>query len=137
MTHVRIAIGTLLVALIATQSAQADSSWSWSKLNPFAKKPAATRQAYPKPPEPSMTKKVTQGTKDFFAKSKQLVPSWMMPKTQERLAKSSRSASDSAGRVDQELRTAKRNILAPWREEPAPKRPETIPDFLGQDRPEF
>ena len=138
MTHVRFTIGTVLIALIATQSAHADSKWSWNKLNPFTKKPAVTRQAYPLPPEPSMTQKISRGTKDFFAKSKQLVPAWMMPQTQDRIAKSTRSASDSADRVDKELRTARRNILAPWRQdEPAPMRPETIPDFLGQDRPEF
>jgi hypothetical protein len=82
---------------------------------------------------------MTGGTKSFLAKSKQMVPSWMLPKTQERTRKSTTAAKDSYGRLKQEMRVAQKKITAPWKRIGQSKaetdEPRTVNDFLAQPRP--
>ena len=89
--------------------------------------------------EPSTFTKINNSTKAFFAKSKALVPSWLMPETQDRVRQSSQSLQNSATNIRQEVRTAKRKTLLPWisKPEPEPKKPETVPDFLALPKPGY
>lgn len=123
----------LALALIASSTVHAEDKWSFKKLLPSF----ARREARPRPKGPSTLTKLNNNTKAFFAKTKALVPPWLMPKTQERMRRSSDSAKASATQVRKEVRTARRNILLPWLnndDEPVDK-PTTVPEFLKQPRP--
>jgi hypothetical protein len=124
--------------LLVAPSAAAESKWSFKKLIPsLGKKDEPLRGLYPERKEPSVWQKMGQGTKTAFAKTKKALPSWMMPRTQERVSRSAKSAKKSNERLRGEVRTARRSFFSPWlpKEEPI-KRPETVSDFLGQPRPE-
>jgi hypothetical protein len=81
---------------------------------------------------------MNNGTKSFLAKTKDAVPSWLMPGTQDRVRRSAGAAKKSNDDIRSEVRTARRNIFAPWtqKEDDTIKRPETVPDFLAFPRPE-
>jgi hypothetical protein len=134
--------------LIVCQSATlAQSNWSLKKLIPAKKKSSPELLPSPegnalfreKSSQPSPLQKMTGGTKSFLAKSKQMVPSWMLPKTQERTRKSTTAAKDSYGRLKQEMRVAQKKITAPWKRIGQSKaetdEPRTVNDFLAQPRP--
>jgi hypothetical protein len=60
-----------------------------------------------------------------------------MPQTQDRVRRSASSARKSKDAISGEVRTARRSFFAPWTEPKSEeKRPETVPDFLAQERPE-
>ena len=137
MKFTRLALFVLTVSMLTTDLAQAESKWSWKKLVPtIGKKEEAPRGLYPTADEPSVLKKMTNGTKSMFAKTKQMVPPWLMPQTQDRVRRSGNGLKRSTERVREELRTARRNILAPWTK-PAEtaEPPKTVPDFLALPKP--
>ena len=129
---------TLAAVLTVAGIAQAESSWSWRNWVPFAPKPAQTVRSRTVPKtEPSAWTKFNRSTKAFFAKTKQAVPSWLMPNTQKRVQQSSQAAKQSSGRVKQEVRTVRRNVFAPWLDrEPPQDKPTTVPDWLALPKPE-
>ena len=132
MTLARLWLVALVLALMTTSATHAEDKWSFKKLVPsFSKK-----EVKPKPKGPSTLTKLNNNTKALFAKTKVLVPPWLMPKTQDRVRRSSGTAKTSATRIGKEVRTARRNILLPWldKQEPADK-PTTVPEFLKQKRP--
>ena len=128
----------LAMSLLSTDVANAESKWSFKKLVPtFGKKDDVPKGLYPESNEPSMFRKMNNGTKAFFAKTKDAIPSWLMPETQDRVKRSSASFKNGSERVKGEVREARRNIFAPWgRSTDKADGPETVPDFLSQDRPE-
>lgn len=133
MTSTRLWLVALGLAFITTSTVHAEDKWSFRKLVPsFSKK-----EAKPKPKGPSTLTKLNNNTKALFAKTKVLVPSWLMPKTQERMRRSSDNAKESATRIRKEVRTARRNVLLPWlNDDDEPEDvPTTVPEFLKQPRP--
>jgi hypothetical protein len=142
-----------LVAISFASVASAEDGWSMSKLNPFKKSSASKRAhaqvsdesrgiglprislpgASSKPAaakrksEPSTMAKVNKSTKDFFGKSKEVLMPWT--KSSKKTATHSSSSKKSA---------PKKSFLTSWmspkKEE---KKPQTVTDFLKQDRPEF
>ena len=137
MKLARLAVMMMAMSLMATDSVQAESKWSWKKLVPsFGKKESAPNGLYPKSNGPSVFTKMNNGTKSLLAKSKAAVPSWLMPETQGRVRKSSDSLKQGSDRVKDEVRTARRNILAPWGQtENKSDKPETVSDWLANPRP--
>ena len=138
MRFIRLAIVAMALSLFAISAVHAESKWSFKRLMPGADKESkAPKGLYGKSSEPSVWKKMNNGTKSFFAKSKQMVPSWLMPETQTRAKKSESSLKRSTNRIKNELRTARRNIAAPWtRPKEAPEAPKTVSDFLALPKPE-
>ena len=138
MTFVRLCLVAMALAMITSTPTQAQtpSKWSIKKLVPKMPKMPAKPKAKS---EPSTLTKLNNNTKAFFAKSKALVPSWMMPETQERARQSSKTIQESAGRIDAEVRTARRKSLLPWlkKEAPEPEKPTTVSDFLALPKPGF
>jgi len=132
VTFARVWQVALALALVTTSTLHAGDKWSFKKLVPsFSKK-----EAKPKPKGPSTLTKLNNGTKALFAKTKVLVPPWLMPKTQDRMRQSSDHAKTSATRIHKEVRTARRNILMPWLNDDEPEhKPTTVPEFLKQPRP--
>ncbi len=137
MRFARLAMVILAMSLISADLASAESKWSFKKLMPsFGKKDEAPRGLYPERKEPSVWRKMNNGTKAFFVKTKDMMPSWLMPRTQDRVHRSALSLKKSDDDIRGEVRTARRNFLAPWAEPDEPKRPETVPDFLALPKPE-
>jgi hypothetical protein len=138
VSFARLAMTAVALSLIVAPSASAESKWTFKKLVPsFGKKDEPLRGLYPEPKEPSLWQKMNRGTKSVFAKSKDAVPSWLMPRSQDRVRRSAGSLKKSDDRMRGEVRTAQRNFFAPWAKKPEPiRRPETVSDFLGQPRPE-
>lgn len=139
MTSKRFAGLVVVLALLANDHALAESKWSFKKLIPsFGKKESPPSGLYSKGQEPSMWTKMNNSGKRMVAKTKDAVPDWLMPETQDRVRKSSDAAKSSAERVRGEVRTARRNIFAPWSapDEEEDEKPKTAADFIGQPRPE-
>jgi hypothetical protein len=134
----RLATVAVALTLIAADRASAESKWSFKKLVPsLGKKDATPRGLYPEPTQPSIWRKMNNGTKTFFAKSKDAVPDWLMPGTQDRVRRSAGALKKSNQEIRGEVRTARRNIFAPWtQKDDSTKRPETVPDFLALPKPE-
>jgi hypothetical protein len=131
-------------------SAAADDTWSLSKLVPFQKSSTPSRarasvsdsgrsssswislpswgsksHATPKRHEPSMLDKFTQGTKDTWHKTTDLLTPW----------DGNSSKKSSAAR-----KSAKKNSwFSSWmpQKKSKPREVQTVKDFLGQPRPEF
>ena len=142
-----------VVAMAMGSSLAAAESWSLSKLVPFQKSSAgkrahasvsdkdrgswmpkmslpswgSTSRAPAKSKTPSTLTKLNQGTKDFFGKTKDVLMPWSKP------------AKKSATRPA----SAKKTSQTPWykawipRQKPPEKKPMSVSDFIGQDRPEF
>lgn len=140
MKFTRLAITVIVLSLSAVlcSAAEPESKWSFKKLMPsFGKQEEPLRGLYPEEKKPSIWERFNRGTKSSWAKSKQAIPSWLMPDTQDRVRRSASSAKKSNERIRGEVRTARRNFFSPWFSKPdAEKRPETVSDFLGQPRPE-
>jgi len=140
MTCLRLCLTAMALAVIisapAAAQSEAESGWSIKKLIPRLPEKSAKPKTKA---EPSTFTKINNSTKAFFAKSKALVPSWLMPETQDRVRQSSQSLQNSATNIRQEVRTAKRKTLLPWinKPEPEPKKPETVPDFLALPKPGY
>ena len=140
MTCLRLCLTAMALAVIisapAAAQSEAESGWSIKKLIPRLPEKSAKPKTKA---EPSTFTKINNSTKAFFAKSKALVPSWLMPETQDRVRQYSQSLQNSATNIRQEVRTAKRKTLLPWisRPEPEPKKPETVPDFLALPKPGY
>ena len=140
MTCLRLCLTAMALAVIisapAAAQSEAESGWSIKKL--IRRLPEKSAKPKTKA-EPSTFTKINNSTKAFFAKSKALVPSWLMPETQDRVRQSSQSLQNSATNIRQEVRTAKRKTLLPWisKPEPEPKKPETVPDFLALPKPGY
>ena len=143
-----------LVAMACAGTAAATEGWSLSKLNPFQKSSSSKRvhgsvsdeksksvlpsMSLPglgskshKPAhssEPSTLSKMNQGTKDFFGKTKDVLMPW------------SKSSKKPAARPVSSKKTAAKT---PWYKSWIPqkkkveKKPMTVSDFIGQDRPGF
>jgi hypothetical protein len=124
--------------VITASAAAAESKWSFKKLVPsLGKKDDTPRGLYPEANKPSIWRRMNNGTKSMFAKTKKAVPPWLMPQTQDRVRRSAGSAKESKDKIHGEVRTARRNIFAPWLDKPeTEKRPETVPDFLALPKPE-
>ncbi|MHB0955987.1 MAG: hypothetical protein ACYC0X_06350 [Pirellulaceae bacterium] len=142
-----------LVAIFFTTVALADDGWSVSKLNPFKKstprkrahaqisdeKPGlswpkmslpglSSKPAAPKrKSEPSTLAKMNQSTKDAFGKTKDVLMPW------------SKSSKKPASRSTSTKKPAKKpSIFTSWMTpKEKVKQPQTVTDFLKQDRPEF
>jgi hypothetical protein len=140
-----------LIAMAVASTAAAAESWSLSKLVPFQKSSASKRTKasvsdedrkswMPSMPswgtskkkpsasrEPSTLNKLNKGTKEFFGKTKDVLMPW------------SKSSKKPAARP---VSTKKTPAKTPWykswftQKEPE-KKPMTVSDFIGQDRPEF
>lgn len=138
MRFTRLAIFAIVLSLVASNAIRAESKWSLKSLIPGSgKKQEAPKGLYAEPKGPSVWQKMNNGTKSFFVKSKQMVPSWLMPETQERVKKSENSFTRSSNRIREELRTARRNIVAPWtRPKETKEEPKTVSDFLALPKPE-
>ncbi|MCP4189834.1 MAG: hypothetical protein GY768_04320 [Planctomycetaceae bacterium] len=141
MTFVRLCLVAVALAVLTTATVQAQSKpqepSKWSIKNFIPKMPQAPSKSKTKS-KPSTLTKFNNGTKAFFAKSKALVPSWLMPDTQDRVKQSSKTIKQSATKIDQEIRTARRKSLLPWiKEEPAPEKPATVSDFLALPKPGY
>ena len=138
MKFTRLAIITVVLSVAIPAVGRAESKWSLKKLMPnFGKKESAPRGLYPSAETPSVWQKRNAGTKNLLAKTKQAVPPWLMPGTQEKVRKSSNGLTESTGRIRRELRLARRNILKPWREKPTQvETPQTVSDFLALPKPE-
>jgi hypothetical protein len=135
---VRLAVVIITCCLITGDTVAAESKWSFKKLIPsFGKKDETPRGLFPETKKPSIWRRMNNGTKTMMAKSKRVVPNWLMPQTQDRVRRSASSLRDSKDRMNGEVRTARRNFFAPWAtKSDTEKRPETVPDFLAQPRPE-
>ena len=133
---------TLVLALssLITHTVQAESKWSFKKLVPtFGKKDdEVPKGLYPESTQPSMFRRMNDGTKAMFAKTKDVIPPWLMPGTQDRVRRSTASLKNGSDKVKGEVREARRNIFAPWAQSDSEKteKPSTVSDWLGQDRPE-
>ncbi len=143
----------MLVVIVAASAglAHADNSWSLSKLNPFKKKPTADararasvsdevtqRKGFPRMTmptwasrsrtperrkEPSTMDKISQGTKDLFGKTKNVLMPW---------------SSDSKKKKSRAKASEKPSFLTSWLpQKETPKRPKTVNDFLKQPRPGY
>jgi hypothetical protein len=151
--HSWVAVASL-VAISFASIASAEDGWSMSKLNPFKKassskrahaqvsdesrgigwprmslpgassKPASTKRKS----EPSTLAKVNKSTKDFFGKSKEVLMPWT--KKPKKAPTHSSSSTKSA---------PKKSFLTSWMspKKEEEKKPQTVTDFLKQDRPEF
>ena len=118
MRFARLAMVIMALSLIVADQASAESKWSFKKLMPsFGKKDEAPRGLYPETKEPSVWRKMNNGTKSLFAKTKNAVPSWLMPDTQDRVRRSAHSLKKSDEKIRGEVRTARRNFFAPWTEQ--------------------
>ena len=137
MRIARLAMLLVAVSWFTADPACAESRWSLKKLLPsFGKKDDTPRGLYPESNEPSMWQKMNTGTKAFFAKTKEAIPPWLMPETQERVRQSGNSVVSSGERFREEAKTARRNFFAPWAQSKEPERPTDVSDWLGQPRPE-
>ena len=137
MSFTRLAIATVVLSVAIPAAAHAESKWSFKKLIPsIGKKDDMPRGLFPASNEPSMWRKMNDGTKNLLAKSKKVVPSWLMPQTQDRVRKSAGSFKRSGAKIREELRTARRNILSPW-SRPVDKtdQPKTVSDFIALPKP--
>ncbi|MDG2380266.1 MAG: hypothetical protein P8N76_01190 [Pirellulaceae bacterium] len=142
MTFVRLCLVAVTLALLTTATARAQakpqepSKWSIKSFIPKMPQMPSKSKAKSKP---STLSKLNTGTKAFFAKSKALVPSWLMPDTQDRVRQSSNTIKQSASKIDQEVRTARRKSILPWikKEEPVPEKPATVSDFLALPKPGY
>jgi hypothetical protein len=134
----RLAMVIMALSLIVADPASADSKWSFKKLIPsFGKKDNAPRGLYPEAKQPSVWRKMNNGTKAMVAKTKDAMPDWLMPETQDKARRSAHSLKKSNEEIRGEVRTAQRNFFAPWAgRSDSQKRPETVPDFLALPKPE-
>jgi hypothetical protein len=145
-------LASLVAMAIASTSAAAEG-WSLSKLNPFQKSSASKRahasvsdddhsswlpkmslpswssksRAPTRHSEPSTLSKMNQGTKDFFGKSKDVLMPW---------SKSSKKPTTRPASVKKPV------AKTPWYKSWVPqkkqeKKPLSVSDFIGQDRPEI
>jgi hypothetical protein len=128
----------MALMLLAADVQSAESNWSFKKLMPsFGQKNSTPRGLYPEPKKPSVWSRMNRGTKSFVAKSKDAVPSWLMPQTQDRVKKSVGTVKQSKEAIGGEVKMARRNFFAPWSQpKTEEKRPETVPDFLALPKPE-
>ncbi len=133
----------------------ADEGWSMSSLNPFKKKAPASERvrgsysdepakpstpswpSLPRPtsnksyaakkkPEPSTLDKMSQGTKSFFGKSKDVLMPW---------TKSPKKPVSS--NVRKPPKKSYFSLSSWFPQKKKPKESKTINDFLSQDRPGF
>ena len=142
-----------LVAMAIASTSAAAEDWSLSKLVPFQKSSASKRahasvsdedrssllprmslpswstksRAPARPREPSTMSKLNQGTKDFFGKTKDVLMPW---------SKSSKKPTTRPASVRKPV------AKTPWYKSWIPqkkeeKKPLSVSDFIGQDRPEF
>lgn len=113
-------IGSLIV-LMLVGTAQA-SDWSLPNLNPF--QASNTRGSH----QPSVWTRMTNGTKNFFSRTYDVLTPWET-EAQKRRSQPSRS---SAGRSDGQRNPIFRNW---WAAEEEPRQPQTVSDWLKQPRP--
>ena len=143
-----------LVAMAIGSSSAAAEGWSLSKLVPFQKSSASKRarasvsdddrssllpkmslpswgtksRAPARPSEPSTLSKLNQGTKDFFGKSKDVLMPW---------SKSSKKPTARPASVKKPVaKTPWYKSWIPQKKKPE-KKPLSVSEFIGQDRPEF
>lgn len=137
MKSARLAIFLVTISWITADLAHAESKWSFKNLIPsFGNEEAPPRESIAERKEPSVWSKMNRGTKAFFAKTKESIPPWLMPQTQERVRQSGQSLRSSSDRMREEAKVARRNFFAPWLQPDEPKKPESVSEWLGQDRPE-
>jgi hypothetical protein len=116
----RLAVAALVAAGLQTQVAHAEwSLWPWGKNDP----PAARRM------EPSTWDKMSTGTKNMWAKTKNAVtPGEQSPH---------RNASISRKAPNQRNKKAKKSWMASWFGPEEKEGPQTVNEFLKQPRPDF
>ena len=125
----------------------AEPGWSFKNLIPGGsdKKPASEQSSMPNPfrAASNQLKKIGSGTKSALAKTKDVMPDWMFPDTRKNIQKSSQTVQGSFGKIKDEMRVAQRAVVSPFKqlaqlgqkeEDPGPQ---TVTDFLKQDRPKF
>jgi hypothetical protein len=133
----RLAMIVVTISWMTADSAHAESKWSLKKLIPsFGKEESPPRESLAERKEPSVWTRMNQGTKAFFAKTKEAVPPWLMPETQGRVRQSSQSLRQSSERMRGEAKVARRNFFAPWSQPDEPDKPESVSEWLSLDRPE-
>lgn len=113
-------IGSLVV-LMLVGTAQA-SDWNLPNLNPF--QTSNTKR----PSQPSVWNRMTNGTKNFFARTYDVLTPWET-EAQKNRAQSSRSSGGKSG--------SQRNPMfrSWWAAEEEPRQPQTVSDWLKQPRP--
>jgi hypothetical protein len=130
----------LLAATLLVGAVQADDGWSLAKLNPFKGKSgdaavrmrvedqlaeARARSGMSRSEQPSTWARISQGTQDFFGKTKDVLMPWTKDDKQRTNARSRPKPKK------------KPSIMTAWLKKERPQRPKTVVDFLGNDRPGF
>jgi hypothetical protein len=143
-------------------TARGEQNWKLPDLNPFDNKtdhnskpdskggsggfklpslglPSKSSSAPKKPAQPSTWSKMTQGTKDFFGKTKETLMPWTKSSGKSNKNGGShgsstfhKTSSKSQGKAE------KNSFFANWLSPPEePQEPRTVPEWLNQSRPEF
>lgn len=121
-------VALAMLLLYAGVGLKAEEGWSMSKLNPFSKTSSAAKakpaKAAKPAAQPSTLSKMSNGTKSFFAKTKQTL-------TPKKSAKSQTTAVSSGNSTG-----AKKSGFSLWpKKKEEPKKVQTVPEFLNQPRP--
>ena len=141
----------ILIAIttcLASHSLANAEGWSFKSLLPGRNNdipPVQEESEFPNPFKAASNglKKVNNGTKAMLAKTKDIMPDWMFPETRANISRSSNEVQSSFGKIKQEVRTAQRAVVSPFKKlaelaqpEPDPG-PQTVTDFLKQERPKY
>jgi hypothetical protein len=114
-------IGSLVVLMLAG-TAQA-SDWNLPNLNPFQ---ASTTK---RPNQPSVWTRMSNGTKNFFAKTYEVLTPW---ETDAKKGRSHQSRSAAGGQSGSQKNPLFRSW---WAAEEEPRQPQTVSEWLKQPRP--
>ncbi len=153
MNHrwIGLVIALSLLAYIASSPALAESGWKMPNLNPFAGKstdaappkkssgfkmpslvPSWAKKDSKKPSQASAWSKISDGTKQFFTKTKDVLTPWDNPPKKA----SSSSISQRFHMGGSSEKTKKKSFFTSWMtEKEEPKKPRSVSEFLKQPRP--
>ena len=132
-------LGASVLLAVLVCPAQAESGWKLPNLNPFSKKTnssASKKSSFKMPSlipswgekkshssQPSTWSKMTDGTKDFFSKTADMLNPWDTP--------SSKKTHSSFNKKKE-----KKSLFASWfSQKEEPRKPRSVAEFLKQPRP--
>lgn len=136
-----ISLVTLLSVSSLSTSAHAESKWSLKKILPvsFEKKSSIDLpDPLGSPPAVSPMKKMSSGTRNFFAKTKKAIaPDWRMSGKKKKRTNS--KMKQSLTRVGNSIKSVPKKMFAPLKNlgRSEPKKPTTVNEFLSLPRPEY
>jgi hypothetical protein len=145
-------LATLTVMALAG-TVMADEGWSLSKLNPFKKSTTSARargsvsddhssglskysltgsksSSTKKSSQPSTLSKWNQNTKEFFGKTKDTLMPWSKSDTK-------KAAAHPVSTKKKAKAAEKTPWYKAWWPHEEPKKPKTVSEFIGQERPEM